>query len=160
MAASFAILQFQKFQIKEEVKHAMISEMNIEELILLKFSESEKNSLLKWEHSKEFEYKGQMYDVVKTEVKNKITYYYCWPDDKETRLNKKLDELVAFTLGNNPSHNEYQKNLKLFFKSLYFSRYLQENFVVFSETRNSFLFNSEDYLSQFHIPKDPPPEIS
>lgn len=160
LAASFAILQFQKYQIKKNVKERIIAQMDVEELVLLKFSDDEKQTLLFWENSKEFEFKDQMYDVVKTEVKNGITYYYCWPDDQETKLNKQLDELVAFTVGNNPNHNNDQKNLSLFLKSLYFSKYIQENFIVYSETTNSFLFHPKDYQSQIHSPTDPPPKIS
>jgi hypothetical protein len=160
LVATFAILQFQKYQIRKEVKGNLLAEMNMEELVLLKFSENEIQTQLFWENPKEFEYKDQMYDVVKTDVKNGITYYYCWPDDKETKLNKELDELLAFTLGNNPNQNEGQKKISVFFKSLYFSKYNQEPLYGFSEERSAIFFYTEKYQSQYAIPIVPPPKIS
>ena len=41
---------------------------------------------VKWEHEKEFEWKGEMYDVVKKESKNGNITYTCKKDTKEDQL--------------------------------------------------------------------------
>ncbi len=101
------------------MKWKMIAGIDINELVLLKFTEAESQSQLRWEHSMEFEYKGQMYDIVKKEIKGDISYYWCWLDHEETKLNRQLDSLVAQVLWNNPQRQEKQNKLIEFFKKLY-----------------------------------------
>lgn len=112
-------MQYQKKEVKSEVKWKMIAGIDREELILLKFTEKEKDSLLNWKHSKEFEYQDNMFDVVETETVGDTTYYWVWWDHKETELNKQLDELIVQVLGNNPQKQEKQDQLIEFYKKLY-----------------------------------------
>src|SRR5690606_39601506 len=65
----YLYLQFEKSAVRREIKWKMIAGMDEEELVLLKFTKEETQTKLRWEHSKEFEYDGQMYDIVSKEVK-------------------------------------------------------------------------------------------
>jgi hypothetical protein len=53
---------------------------------------------LRWEDPGEFEYDGQMYDVVETWTVGGTVYYRCFWDREETRLNNQLRELAARAL--------------------------------------------------------------
>lgn len=120
MLIGFGWLHYQKSVVRKQVKQEFLSGMNEEALILLKFKASSVQAELHWEHSREFEYQGQMYDVVKSELKGDSIYYHCWPDHAESKLNRQIKELVANALNNNPQQQEHQKQLTHFFKSLFY----------------------------------------
>lgn len=115
----FSILQYEKKCLKKEIKRNIIAGINKSELVLLKFSAEEIETELKWEHSKEFEYKNEMYDVVETETRNDSTFYWCWWDYEETNLNKKLDKLVEQAAGTNNKNAEKANRISVFFSSFY-----------------------------------------
>lgn len=152
-------LQHQKSMVKHEVKRMIIKGIDIDELELLKFTKQESISKLKWEHSKEFEYKQKMYDVVKEEVVVDSIYYWCWLDREETKLNNQLAELVKNVLNTNPQKKEKQERLYSFYKSFYCSDLFnwQEELASIENNRNTF------YLNTFYTyplpPPTPPPQI-
>lgn len=160
VATTYVILKYQKKQVKREVKWKMIAGIDKEELVLLKFTEEEKQTQLNWKHSKEFEYKGEMYDIVETKIVGDTTYYWLWWDHEETKLNKQLSQLVSFALGHNPKNQENQKRLQNFFKSLYFSEDERKESLAFFEIKSKFLFGQNFYSSVFLTPPVPPPEKS
>lgn len=114
----FLCLQIQKQITKREVKWKLIDNTSDDELVLLKFSNIEVNTRLNWKHSREFEFDGEMYDIVRTEFKNDSTFYWCWWDHEETLLNKKLDKLFTFALGLNKKNDENKKNTFIFLKKI------------------------------------------
>ncbi|PQJ78994.1 hypothetical protein [Polaribacter porphyrae] len=129
-----------------------------EELVLLKFSEEEAMKELKWKHSKEFEYKGEMYDIVKTEKIGNIIHYWCWWDHEETRLNRELTELVTNLFNDSPQKAQKENQLISFYNSLYYndinSSSLSTRFVKYA-----LIFHySESYLSIILKPTLPPPK--
>ncbi|CAM3293554.1 hypothetical protein AEQU2_00479 [Aequorivita lipolytica] len=133
----------------------MIAGMDREELVLLKFSKEETQTKLRWEHSKEFEYDGQMYDVVSKEIKGDSIFYRCWWDHEETKLNKKLQKLVASAFDNDENKQRNQKQLNVFFQS-FFCVSLFDWQASLSEipVKNC---NNTNYLNNFSpIQKSPP----
>jgi hypothetical protein len=112
-------LRYQKSVVRKTVKRQLIAGLKPDELVLLKFTPEEARTALHWEHSREFEYQGQMFDVVKTETRGDTIFYYCWWDHAETELNQKIQALVANALHNNPQHQDNQARLSCFFKSLF-----------------------------------------
>jgi len=146
--------------VKHEVKRMIIKGIDIDELELLKFTKQESISKLKWEHSKEFEYKQKMYDVVKEEVVVDSIYYWCWLDREETKLNNQLAELVKNVLNTNTQKKEKQERLYSFYKSLYCTELFNSQLALTSteNNRNTFYLN-EFYLYPFP-PSTPPPQIS
>lgn len=133
--------------------------MNHSELVKLKFTEQQKTTQLSWHHSKEFEYKGQMYDVVKSELHGDTTYYWCWWDHEETKLNKQLNELVAVVLGDSPKNEESKTRLFKFLESLYFSEYSISEFFVASGVNSTHFYSQNFYQSILLSHPFPPPEI-
>ncbi len=141
------------------VKENMISGVEKHELILLKFTEKECQTKLNWEHSKEFEYNNQMYDIVATQMEGDTTYFWCWPDNEETELNKKLNDLLAYTLGKNPERKDAQNQLVDIFNLFYHFQSL-ENVHVFNQIcpiNSYYTFSSIIFSSS---PAVPPPELS
>lgn len=115
----FLWMNIEKQNIRKEVKKMIIAGMSKNDLVMLEFSIEETATLLNWKHSREFEYRGQMYDVVKHyETSDSITYY-CWKDDKESEINKKIDHLIAQAVGQNSQARENQARYLNFLTSLF-----------------------------------------
>ena len=109
-----------------------------------------------WEHSKEFEFKGEMYDVVFTEYIEDKVIYYCWWDNKETKLNKQLAQNLEEILGGKSDRNTNKISYFKLLKSLYLEQEI-ENHAEFT-LQIEHHFNQEFNLCQtFFQPSTPPP---
>jgi hypothetical protein len=95
---SFPWLNFKRAMLKKEVRRYLTQRSESDRLAVLRFSKEETETLLRWEHSGEFEYKGQMYDVVQAWTVGDTVYYRCWQDREETKLNNRLRELAEKAL--------------------------------------------------------------
>lgn len=145
--------------VRKEVKRKIIAGLDKKDLVLIQLTRSEKKSKLRWKHSKEFEYKGQMYDIVEKEYKNGITYYWCWWDFEETRLNKKLKQLAAHAFNHSDRKHQQEKKISNFFQSLFFEdTRIDAVFVEFKETREYYTSKSEFLLNSTNSPPSPPPK--
>jgi len=115
----FGWLHYQKRVVRKEIKHRIIEGIDRGELVLLSFTEKTAANL-RWEHAREFEYQGEMYDVVETVVEGDTTHYWCWPDKEESKLNRQLAALTQQAMNQLPQRQDQQSQLLTFFKSLYF----------------------------------------
>ena len=127
------------------------------QLVRLSFTKTYAESGLRWEHSKEFEWLGEMYDVVSTESKDDSVTYWCWWDKEETALNKQLTDLVANSLGKNKERRRHQEQLVDLLKAAYLpithSLFSQDSLI--SDVRH---FEQKSCLSVVSIaPPFPPP---
>ena len=123
IAVSFVFLQNQKNQTRKEIKHNIIAGIDLKELVCLTFSSSQIETDLEWEHSKEFEYNNQMYDIVTSKTVGDTTHFWCWLDNEETKLNRQLNNLLATVLGTDEESNHQKESLKNFCKTFYFTSY-------------------------------------
>ncbi|MCZ4318497.1 hypothetical protein O4H26_05805 [Aequorivita viscosa] len=161
-AAMFLFLHYQKSSIKREIKWKMIAGIDEEELVLLKFSKEETQTKLRWEHSKEFEYNGQMYDVVSKEIKGDSIFYRCWWDHDETALNKKLQKLVADAFGSDKDNRNNQKQLYNYFQSFFCTELFDWHALpteIPTEIFENMLY-AANFTSLRFSPPTPPPKLS
>jgi hypothetical protein len=114
-------LNYKKYQLKRTIKHQMIAGIEKEKLVLLVVDDTNRGDL-EWEHSREFEFEGEMYDVVYTEVTGDTTKYWCWLDHEETDLNKQLSTALTDFFDNNPEKKANESFLVHLYKSLFFER--------------------------------------
>jgi hypothetical protein len=157
---TYGWLQYKRHLVRKEIKTRIISGIDKKELILLKFSTAETSTNLRWKHPGEFEYKNQMFDVVKKEVRPDSTFYYCLNDQAESRFNKHLKMLVSDFLGQNPQKKENQKRLVKLFQSLYYAGSPEWNCrppeIKHNQLTPNYLF---DYSPVLLSPSVPPPKI-
>ncbi|MBN2265125.1 MAG: hypothetical protein JW775_04845 [Candidatus Aminicenantes bacterium] len=99
IGGAFTWLHCRREGVKKEVREHIIAGVREDDLVLLRFSEEESRTRLRWEHAREFEYDGQMYDIVDTWTVGETVYYRCWWDREETRLNQRLRELAIRAFG-------------------------------------------------------------
>ncbi len=146
LVATFTYMHHQKASVRKELKHRIIAGIDRDELVLLKFSIEESRTKLRWEHEKEFEFAGQMYDIVEKEISGDTIHYWCWWDHEETKLNRQLDDLVAKVLGNNPQRKDRQDKTVDFLKKLYFNYPL-----YFTTSMNELLVVHPDRSDHFPV---------
>lgn len=148
----------QKKIIRKEIKHKIIAGIDKSELVLIKVKNSEIETELEWEHSKEFEYKGEMYDVVSREIIGDTTSFWCWWDYDETSLNKQLSLSLSKALGNDTKSKNTSNRLQTFFKSIYFVQKLNIDYNQINEITH-YTKHTTTYLSISSSPPTPPPEL-
>jgi hypothetical protein len=155
---TYTFLQVQKAHVKRAIKRKMIAGINRDELVHLKFSAAEHNNLLRWEHEREFEYNGEMYDVVAREWCGDSVQYWAWWDYEETQLNRQLKQLVKGHLSKDKTTKENAERLFEFMKLLY----CQDNALLLLEQYNldnSCFINKRKFPPNRYLePPKPPPQ--
>lgn len=155
----FAYLKMERKAIRKSIKHKIIAGIDKKELVLLVFQKDEVDQKVKWKHSKEFQYKGEMYDIVATEFANDSVSYWLWWDKEETALNQKLANLVKQNFAQNPYQNNKNQLIITFFKTLYFHQEkTQSNFVLNDEIAHFTLY-FQDFSFWQQSPPLPPPKV-
>ncbi|PKP04554.1 MAG: hypothetical protein CVU14_00145 [Bacteroidetes bacterium HGW-Bacteroidetes-9] len=108
----FFVFKVKELQVKSEVKKLIRNSVPEDQLVQIRLS-SDNEVDFKWIHSKEFWYKGIMYDVVRFKVVSvNVIDYYCFEDKKETGLNDRLNSIVREMMNGN---NHFAKVNNLFF---------------------------------------------
>lgn len=158
-SASFLWLKHQKLTIRKEVKSLIINGIPKSNLICLKFINEELDSLVNWKNATEFEYQGQLYDIVESKINGAHVEFWCWSDHEETELDRQLDELCARKMGQNTQNRENQERLIQFYQNLYCHGQTQP---ALPEITHSRISNNliENYQSLKRSPPDLPPKIS
>lgn len=76
----------------------------------------------KWAHSREFSYRGMMYDIVREEISEPgVRLLHCVTDHQETALFVQLKQLVNQSEKSHPAAKRANVLLGLFLSGLYFS---------------------------------------
>jgi hypothetical protein len=151
-------LTHQKKMVKKDVKRMMMMGVDKEDLVTFTFTEFEVENELKWKHSKEFEYQGNMYDIVSfQEVEGKFVYR-CWLDKKEPKLNTQLSKLFGLKWNTEKGKYHSQTNLDHFVDSLFYSNSnvlkLNLSMVTYRVIQNDF------HLLDFNVKQQtPPPQL-
>ncbi len=136
----------------------MISGINPEMLLVLRFSHTDASRLLNWEHELEFEFKGNMYDIVKVTRTNDSVSYLCWPDHRETLLNIELNRLVDMAMGDNSENKQNNKRLIDFLQQLYPPEQTESSLIPEWDI-GSILIYRENIVTRFLSIDLPPPKV-
>jgi hypothetical protein len=154
---SLTWLHYQKRIVKKQVRRRIVDGLDRDELVLFKFSKSEAQRDLKWEHPGEFEYKKRMYDVVDTMIRGDSVYYWCLWDQKETSLNGRLENLIARALGTDSRISDDHDGLISHFESLYCPPLVNADLRAPGFFHSRFFIHGDPYCSVFIQPPTPPP---
>jgi hypothetical protein len=122
--------------IKQQTSLLISNGIEEEHQVLFKFTEEE-SAQLTWEHSREFELNGEMYDVIRSEAKGDTTWYWCYRDQKETLAKNELRRMIVNALAQNP--RDYNKQIQIghFLSTLFVvpARHLPVNDISHWKTR-------------------------
>lgn len=111
-------LQQERADLKHSVFEKLEEGIAPKELVTLVVPETDLSEL-RWEHEREFEYKGQMYDVVEKKIQGDTVLFICWWDHEETRLKEEMKKLLAGQHQDFPLQNEQQQRIDTFGKNLF-----------------------------------------
>lgn len=103
------IFKVQQYFIRVEIKSEIKSGIPADQLVKLAIAkawEEQKNPRFEREHSKEFRFDGEWYDVIKHEQIGDTTYYWCIHDFKESALFATLEHLTYELLFENENEDE------------------------------------------------------
>ncbi len=110
---SILYLQHQRQKTRKTVKALLLKETPEEQLVHFHFRFNELQ-LLDWEKDHEFQYEGEMYDVVQADTLQDGIHYTCWWDHEESQLVRKLKKLLNKALQTDPENDDDEKLLSLF----------------------------------------------
>ena len=159
LLGTYVILQFRKNMIRKEVAGIIHAGPDKKTLVKLKVPAEEVKSGLKWKRDGEFEFKGQMYDVVETIRSGDSTVYICYKDQKETRLKNQVAQMVNEALGHDPCQKSQTDKLTDFFKTVYHQNLFAWKPPAPQTSIFNFSFIIFNYSSLFLSPPAPPPKL-
>lgn len=118
--SSGQLVQFKvrQYHVKQGIKQRIKEGLPEEELDLVKIPlewEKSWSKDFKWIEGHEFRYKGEMYDVVRQEVHNNETWYYCIKDEKENELFAELEDLLEREMADEESDKSTTSSFNLVF---------------------------------------------
>ncbi len=155
---AYFFFTWQKHEAREEAKRLLLAGMDAAELVTIQLSKAEAESLLHWEEEHEFEYQGQMYDVVDITEAGDSIRYLCYWDRPESRLHQQLENLLKRPANDDPVHTKNTERLLQFFQSLFCVEQSPWDSPVWRKGKRRFAFHCPDGLL-FPAPLVPPPDL-
>ena len=116
-------LSMERRQIQKHVRNQILPTLDESELISFTVLCMDSALFFDWEHAKEFEFQGKMYDIVQRNTHEDSITYLVWQDDKETAVNLRIKRLANSVF--NLSHDGYHHQVS--FQLLINSLYLEDN---------------------------------
>jgi hypothetical protein len=112
-AAYHLMFRLKQTEIRKQIKMAIKAGVPDEELTVFRLTEL--NAVdFEWIHSREFRFRGMMYDVVREEAgADGERILHCVTDIQETRLFSRLDETARKTAGDHAAHTAASHMLML-----------------------------------------------
>ncbi len=153
----FLVLKTQQKEVRREVKWKMIAGIDKSELVLLTFKQAEIKAKLSWKHDREFQFKGEFYDIVEKEIHGDSVSYWCWWDNEETQLSQKLENLMANHWIQNPTHKQKKDGIQKLFKSLFFEEIYERSRVLVTTVDYDIWNYIESFQTLTFSPHVPPP---
>ncbi len=107
--------------VRHEMKQRIKLGIPEEQRVVIRITQEIENDIevFKRIHSREFRYKGEMYDVLSSETKGDTTVYTCIHDVRESGLFNDLDRLVNQQVNYNPKEKENKEFAASFFNQHY-----------------------------------------
>ena len=138
--------------IQQEIKHKIRKGLKGKDLSIIVVSLNNEKEIEWIKKNKEFRYKGLMYDVVKTKIKNNKKIYYCINDIKEKNL-----------IANYTRHNRRRNKVLLKLKKVLSNKYLPENYSINNKIEKANVYFAKYkffYKSRFMETLSPPPKFN
>ncbi len=144
--------------VRKEVKQMMMQGVDKKDLVTFSFSKQQIENELKWKHSHEFEYNGNMYDIVSFRKEDDRYVYSCWLDKRETKLNAQLAALFGQKWNQVKGSYQDKTHLDHFVDSLFFDN-PDANYLLFSIENNLAYSTMNNVLDSEINRLYPPPKV-
>jgi hypothetical protein len=157
---TYLCLLHRKEMVRMQVNESIREGIDKERLVLLGFTMEETETELRWEHSREFEYKSQMYDIVETKIVGDSIYYRCWWDIEETLIKNMISELGRFALDTDARKNDRKVHINPWFKLVFITESTASPLEARPQKTSKFIAYADLYNSLNIPPPKPPPRFS
>jgi len=155
------VYNFWLWSIREGVEEKLEKEYEDEETLIrvpLEWADNPPEEF-KWHDDHEFQYRGEMYDIIRKEVHDDEMWYYCHHDRAETELLNKLSAYVSNYLQQDPKERQNKLLLKILWDKTFFPSHanilsgpvVKSPFASFQQRTTSGIFWNID---------PPPPKIT
>ncbi len=151
----FFIIQLRHRKIRSEIKQLIKEGIPEKDLTVITIPFNEANQL-KWFKKNEFEYLGNMYDVVRQERNSKAIIYHCITDRQESALFAHINELVSQNMNSHQSRKLPVKNLLKLLSNLYSQKISFQLSAPFIKSMRWLTYNNQ-YMEPAIFPFSPPP---
>jgi hypothetical protein len=111
VAGEWLVFKAVQWDIHEEIENRIRYSDFEEGLVVIKISNQQPPDDLIWTERHEFRYRGQMYDIVKHEVRNDTTYYTCIHDVRESKLYADVEQQIQDDFSQNPERRQQHTDL-------------------------------------------------
>jgi hypothetical protein len=160
LSGIYLSFEFERLSIRHEVRTKIKSAVQKSELDLLVFHKNDLNKDIKWKHDEEFEWQGEMYDIIYKETDEDSLYYWCWADYEESELNQEMQNWIAHLLHDSPDSQKRNQTIKYNYKNLFLS-YPKIDLIRFiKQSSNLNHFCYKKWSLDQNPPPLPPPEFS
>jgi hypothetical protein len=153
------ILKFQKRLIRNSVKELVYSGLSNSQLSRIVVNTSDSDYLL-WHHHDEFEFHGNMYDLISIESSKDSIVYLCFLDEKESAINIYIDQQAKSIWSHSPFANDFETKLVDFIQKVF----PPENIIDFPIGDLDTQVLCLDYIlcvcEGINVIFSPPPEVS
>ncbi len=131
----FAYFKIREHQLKEAALSKISTIGSDDSLVLLKipFETEQNKTVFKRFHSREFRYRGFMYDVARTEVHENETWYWCIQDEHETELMEKKEAYFSNLWQQEVPQNKTASAYNQYINLLYTIRHNSFNINIINE---------------------------
>ena len=154
----YLYLKLRQTKARKEIKMKIKAGVPEDELTLFYYSEANKHEF-DWKHSREFNHRGVMYDIVREENPEPgVRLLYCVTDHQETLLFGNLKKLVTQQEQNLPATKKANTLLGMFLSGLFFAEKIHiSNILTFNEL--SWPKKNEGYIQPPTKILSPPPRV-
>lgn len=144
--------------VRHEMKQRIKAGVPEEDLVVLKITKQEEQNpdIFERIHSREFRYRGEMYDIMRVKKSADTTWYTCIHDVKESKLFENLENIVAWHLSHDKQEKKRQEIMLGFFTKVYLVACVQDEHALLK--KQAACFSYHDIFSEKHCPEwvEPP----
>jgi hypothetical protein len=129
-----------QYELKERMEHEILQKAKNEDLVIISLSDN--GDKIYWEdkdEKNEFSFKGQMYDIVKTDTVNGRVLLYCLNDKKEQQL---IDRYNSITKNNSAEDKKATKDFDTSITLFIWENIDSEPSFSFKTPRQCYFFDS------------------
>lgn len=155
----FMLLKFQKRIIRNSVKELIYSSLSNSELSRIVVKTNDSDDIL-WHHHDEFEFKGNMYDVISIDSQKDSVVYLCFLDEKESKVNINIDQLAKSIWSHSPLSNDFETKLVDFIQKVFPPQHNLGFPISILETHDTCLDKIFGLSEGIKVVFSPPPECS
>lgn len=149
----------QEIYLKNNIKLKIKKGIPESDLIMIKIPNDDdlrKQMQFEMIHSKEFRYKGEMYDIIRANITEDTSYYFVIHDPKETGLFAKLDQYANEQKQSDPFQKALFDNINKLYKLIYLND-ISDFVYQIRYTIIELIITNLIPISHFYTPEPEPP---